>query len=333
MKNAEAAERVAGEMEDFVRLGQEGWKLRYYEEKFKVTGGEVDEFRQRIHHSYMEGLSWVFEYYFQGCSSWGWYFPFHYAPFASDLYNSHTLRLNFQIGTPFQPYAQLLSVLPAESSGALPRVLQELITEEDSEICDFYPSDFRLDINGKRFAWQGVMLLPFIEEKRLLGALAEKVEMLTEEEQLRNSLGESFLYSNREIPGINMKFIGKVARFPIYAIEPGCKVRFDIVQNQDKTRHLCKKLEGVADPEVEVDEHIFRCGDRRGFGGLSMINMISKHLALEVQAEKWRNGNQQPIVYEPVVAQLEKKVKPSPPQETLVDNIKKLVAMLGSTKK
>ena len=334
VKNIEIAEKVFDEIEDSIRLGQDGWKLRYYSEKFRVVDSEVEEFRQRIHHSYMEGLCWVFEYYFQGCSSWGWYFPFHYAPFASDLYNSHTLKINFSLGTPFQPYAQLLSVLPAESSIALPKVLQELITEETSEISDFYPQDFKLDINGKRFSWQGVMLLPFIEEQRLLQALSDKIEFLTEEEKVRNSLGETFLYSNREIPGINLKFIGKIPKFNIYLIEGECKVRFDVVQNQDKTRHLCKKLEGVVDPEVEVDEHIFRCGDRRGFGGLSIIKMISKHLALETQTEKWRSYQGQHTVYEPSTkVVIEKKVKPSPPQESLVDNIKKLVALLESSKK
>ena len=79
----------------------------------------------------------------------------------------------------------------------MPKVLQELITEETSEISDFYPQDFKLDINGKRFSWQGVMLLPFIEEQRLLQALSDKIEFLTEEEKVRNSLGETFLYSNR----------------------------------------------------------------------------------------------------------------------------------------
>jgi 5'-3' exonuclease len=332
-KNLEAAEKVAEETEDSIRLGQEGWKLRYYSEKFKVTGAEVDEFRHRIHLSYMEGLSWVFEYYFQGCTSWGWYFPFHYAPFASDLYHSHTLKINFQLGIPFQPYAQLLSVLPAESCIALPKALQDLVLDEASELSDFYPIDFKLDINGKRFSWQGVMLLPFIEENRLLQALSEKVLLLSDEENLRNSLGESFLYSNREIPGINMKFTGKVPKFPVYSLDTGCKVRFDIVQNHDKTRHLCKKLDGVVDPEVEVDDHVFKCGDRRGFGGISMINMISKHLALEVQAENWRSVPQQANSYEQARVPTEKKLKPNPPQDALVDNLKKLVALLGGSKK
>lgn len=74
------------------------------------------------------------------------------------------------------------------------------MTEEDSPIIDFYPSTFQIDMNGKKMAWQGVALLPFIDEKRLLDGMAPFNDKLTQEEQHRNTWGNDVVYVFEEHP-------------------------------------------------------------------------------------------------------------------------------------
>ena len=72
------------------------------------------------------------------------------------------------------------------------------MSSSDSPIIDFYPIDFRLDINGARYAWMGVDLLPFIDRGRLLKAMNEADQgyaKLTEDEKIRNKrIGDISLF-------------------------------------------------------------------------------------------------------------------------------------------
>ena len=49
--------------------------------------------------------------------------------------------------------------------------LQELMTDPNSPIIDFYPTEFEQDLNGKKQDWEAIVKIPFIDEKRLLKAM------------------------------------------------------------------------------------------------------------------------------------------------------------------
>lgn len=179
---------------DDVRLWEDGYKERYYESKFGLVAAHMHH-RFKIALAYVRGLCWVLKYYYQGCASWKWYFPYHYAPFASDFVNIESLDLAFENNTqPFKPLEQLMGVFPAASSAHVPPTWAKLMFDPESPIIDFYPRDFMIDLNGKKFAWQGVALLPFVDEKRLKEALQPLYNTLSSDEIARNIRGSDRLY-------------------------------------------------------------------------------------------------------------------------------------------
>ena len=207
---------------DNVRLWEEGYADRYYEQKFNVEPKDI-AFRNKVARAYVEGLAWVLLYYFQGCPSWTWYYPYHYAPFAADFVELDKMDLKFEKGTPFKPFEQLMGVMPAASNHTIPEVFRSLMSDEDSEIIDFYPTDFPIDLNGKKFAWQGVALLPFIDEKRLLDAMATRYPLLSAEDVARNAMGKDVLIMSDRHPlyeEIATNFYSRRQGSPKYKLNP-----------------------------------------------------------------------------------------------------------------
>jgi 5'-3' exoribonuclease 1 len=101
------------------------------------------------------------------------------------------MSFNFELGRPFRPFEQLMGVLPAASKELIPAAYRvsftyngyfhstlslnkDLMDGTESPILDFYPLEFEHDLNGKKQEWEAVVKIPFIDEVRLLAAMARE---------------------------------------------------------------------------------------------------------------------------------------------------------------
>ncbi|XP_071874436.1 5'-3' exoribonuclease pacman isoform X1 [Bombus fervidus] len=172
-------------------------KKDYYINKLKYENIDENFLRSQAE-GYVRAIQWNLNYYYNGCCSWSWYYPHHYAPYISDIKDFKDLKLEFDLGEPFLPFEQLLAVLPSYSKDLLPPAFQTLLTDDQSPIIKYYPTNFETDLNGKEQEWEAVVLIPFINEKDIVDAMAPRYPQITPEERARNRHGPMCLFTYTE---------------------------------------------------------------------------------------------------------------------------------------
>jgi len=163
-------------------------KKDYYKSKLMCEKVDESVLKEQAR-CYIRALQWNLHYYYDGCKSWSWYYPHHYAPYISDIKDFGDIDLNFDLSEPFKPYEQLLAVLPSASSNLLPRPYQRLLTDSNSPIIEYYPEKIDFDLNGKTHTWEAIVLIAFIDEKKLLSAAKSCESQLTETQRKGNQHG------------------------------------------------------------------------------------------------------------------------------------------------
>ena len=76
-----------------------------------------------------------------------------------------------------------------------------MLSDPQSEIIDFYPNNFHIDVNGARYEWMGVTLLPFIDRHRLVKAMKKADRdgaALNEHEKELNQAGQVYVFFEHE---------------------------------------------------------------------------------------------------------------------------------------
>ena len=168
-------------------------KREYYTEKMGYKVVTPDVLREQAE-GYVLAIQWNLHYYYDGCKSWSWYYKHHYAPWITDIRGFSNMTLVFDIGEPFLPFEQLLSVLPAASKSLLPPILQSLMESPNSPIIEYYPPEFQSDLNGKQQEWEAVVVIPFIDQNKLKEAVTPLFPKMSAEEKGRNKHGPMLEY-------------------------------------------------------------------------------------------------------------------------------------------
>jgi len=102
---------------------------------------------------YLKGIQFVMYYYFRGCPSWTWFYPYFMSPFLSDLVSmldtvlakNPDLEFTFDGGLPFKPFNQLVFILPKASFPLLPSIYSEVIFDPANNVNHFYPTEFEFE--------------------------------------------------------------------------------------------------------------------------------------------------------------------------------------------
>lgn len=256
-------------------------KKTYYSDKLRYKNISKQQLREQAE-GYVRAIQWNLHYYYHGCVSWSWFYPHHYAPFISDVRGFVGMRMEFELSEPFHPFEQLLAVLPEASADCLPRPLRELMSSDPakSPICDFYPANFETDLNGKRNEWEAVVLIPFIEEKRLLGAIEAKRSRLTSEENARNSHGSHIqCISSPEPPNSQGQWRTVRSEIP--------QDSFRIPRSQVKWGLLPNVKMDVYFPGFPTMKHLSHLGELR-FANCNIFGMASRKESMVLKVENER---------------------------------------------
>lgn len=134
--------------------------------------------------SYLNGLNFVFEYYFNGANNINlkWYYNYYHTPLLYDIYNyintteNWINTINEYIAPTSNLFAnvmqQLLSILPPQSVDLIPPEFRWLLTDVTSPLIDYYPIDFIVDYELKDKLYKGIPILPFIDPNRVIEAIS-----------------------------------------------------------------------------------------------------------------------------------------------------------------
>jgi 5'-3' exonuclease len=147
----------------------QNWRFYYYTHLADMNS-YCDKTINNMSDSYVKGLVWVSNYYFNKTNVSNWYYTTEYSPTLLDLYNylevsKNELQKQENSCEPLidvHSDLQLLLILPIQSKDCLPDEVSDLMSEE-SEIGFYYPINFKIQSYLKTKLHECHPILPSID--------------------------------------------------------------------------------------------------------------------------------------------------------------------------
>ena len=187
-------------------LNYEKYRNGYYIKSGLRSNEQINEMCR----DYIKTLIWIKEYYTKGISSvsWAWRYPYFYAPLLTDLYNYlkniNPNYLNYETlgedtkchdrciiqdnSQSVDPFLQLLYILPPRSKALLPIGYQKIFLDQK-----FYPIEFEVDYQGKRWEHEAVVKLQ-LPELAIIEKRYNTVTKCLEKKYPRNKRKEEYIF-------------------------------------------------------------------------------------------------------------------------------------------
>ena len=172
-------------------------KSEFYERFFGIKDLNLLD---KVILDYAKGVQFVMYYYFYGCPSWTWYYPYFLSPFLSDLVsglerNVSKLNFTFDQSGPYRPYDQLAYILPKASFGLLPPIYSEILAK-DPRTAKYYPDDLNdFEPFDGLHDYEWIAKLELFDDKVMSEVLKSiPADKMTEVERNRNNHGIEQVY-------------------------------------------------------------------------------------------------------------------------------------------
>lgn len=177
---------------------------KYIAEKYPKEIKSDPEIEKKLAFSVLDSFDWVLQYYTQGCPSWTWCFDYFYAPpliMVAEYVLEH--ESHFELSRPPLPFEQLLCILPPQSANLLPGSISKLMFKP-SPIADYYPTSFKIDLNGRAVEHEGIVLIPFVDIHKVRELVAENLDQLSQGEKQRNTIIAASIISKSGITDFSL---------------------------------------------------------------------------------------------------------------------------------